>query len=330
MCNAEIPNDSVYLEDFDFLPYMTVFALGEAGAKVMDRAAVEWPESTGHVQWWWCRTDHKYRAYSEDCADPDFCAACADPDVCAALADRAWEGVISQERWDDILDRMETLMDWKAHLGNCERHNCNGEYLMILADQKQWFDFLAAASLAKIARGQGYAVIGVITTEEPSSGDALAGKALQKERRLFRGAADCTVCLPRTAEQAPESLLWPAARTLAAALATQTWIGFDFANIKSVFQSGKNAWIGTGSADTTDAATDELLASPAFVKHAPNMSGAFVLVTCPPDTGLDAVDHAVSQILEAMDPETVDPAVFVWTANFEETETARIAVIAAV
>lgn len=316
MCNAEIPNDSVYLEDFDFLPYMTVFALGAAGAKVMDRAAVEWPESTGHVQWWCCRTDHKYRTYSEACADPDFCTG---------LAGRAGAGVIAQEQWDGILDRMETLMDWKAHLGNCERHNC--EYLMILADQKQRFDLLAAASLAKIARGQGYAVIGVITTEEPGSGDAFAGKALQEERRLFRGAADCTVCLPRTAEQAPESLLWPAARTFAAALATQTWIGFDFADIKSVFQSGKNAWIGTGSADTTDAATDELLASPAFVKHAQNMRGAFVLVTCPPDTGLDAVDHAVSRILEAMDPETVD---FVWTANFGETETARIAVIAAV
>lgn len=318
MCNAEIPNDSVYLEDFDFLPYMTVFALGAAGAKVMDRAAVEWPESTGHVQWWCCRTDHKYRAYSEACADPDFCAA---------LADRAGTGVISQEQWDGILDRMETLMDWKAHLGNCERHNCNCEYLMILVDQKQRFDFLAAASLANIARGQGYAVIGVITTEEPGSGDALAGEALQEERRLFREAAACTVCLPRTAQQAPESLLWPAAQAFAAALATQTGIGFDFADIKNVFQSGKNAWVGTGSADTTDAATDELLASPAFVKHAQNTRGAFILVTCPPDIGLDAVDHAASRILEAMDPETVD---FVWTANVEETETARIAVIAAV
>lgn len=333
MCTAEIPkDDALMMTASRGDERMIVIALGEAGANVMDRVVAEWPKSEQHIQWICDRIDYRAHAYRAcmnawaDTACENF-GACYDFGRCTDLASCTEEASDSGEEQDGVPVGMRALTVKEVYFEEFKE----SEYALILADQDRGCNIPAAAYLAGIAREQGCKVIGVVTIGDPGDGDPCAGDVLQEDCRPFREAADCLICLPRTAEQTPESLLWPAARALAASLVAPDFINLDFEDIRAMFQNNKNAWLGAGSADGADAAeaaVNDLLACTAIKKHLRDARELYLSITCPPDTDPAVMEQITLPLEEAADPS----ASIIWSVNFGETETDRIqiTVIAAV
>lgn len=325
MCIADIPkDDALMMTAWRGDERMIVIALGETGAKVLDRVVAEWPKSARQVQWICDRIDYRAHAYKA-CMNAWACMACAnfgdccDSGRCTDLASCTEEGSASREEQDGVPVGMKALTVKEVYFEEFRE----SEYALILADQDGGCNIPAAAYLAGIAREQGCRTIGVVTAGDPDGGDTFAGETLQEELRPFREAADCLLCLPRTAEQTPESLLWPAARALAVSLAEPGFINLDFEDIRAMFQDNKNAWLGTGSADGADAAeaaVNDLLACTAIKKHLRDARELYLSITCPPDTDPAVMDRVTLPLEDAVGL----TASIIWSVNFEETETGRI------